>query len=226
MASPRTLDVSFEDVTLRVTAKDVDHEEVRAVGMDVLERVQSYGARHPEFARSKKPIELPAEAPAFARRMAEAGAVAGVGPMYSFRGALVEFVGRSLLAKGRKDVVVSCPGIWFVVVRKRIQLSVRSGRDAEPLSVVVRPELGVHGVYSSLGREVDRSLPGHDDGVVVVGNSPTLAMAAATAARAILARREAIGDALTYLQGLPGLFGAMLVRGEQIGFSGGIELAA
>ena len=226
MASPRTLDVSFEDVTLRVTAKDVDHEEVRAVGMDVLERVQSYGARHPEFARSKGPIELPPDAPAFARRMAAAGAVAGVGPMYAFRGALVEFVGRALVAKGRKDVVVSCPGIWFVVTRKRITLSVRSGRDAVPLSVVVKPELGVHGVYSSLGREVDRVLPGHDDGVVVVANSPTLAAAAATAARAILTRRESIGDTLAYLQGLPGLFGAMLVRGEHIGFAGGIELAA
>jgi ApbE superfamily uncharacterized protein (UPF0280 family) len=158
--------------------------------------------------------------------MAEAGTVAGVGPMYSFRAALVEFVGRSLVGKGRKDVIVSCPGIWFVVARKRTRLSVRSGRDAEPLSVVVKPELGVHGVYSSLGREVDRALPGHDDGVVVVAKSPTLAAAAATAARAILARRESIDDTLTYLQGLPGLFGAMLVRGEQIGFAGGIELAA
>jgi hypothetical protein len=59
-----------------------------------------------------------------------------------------------------------------------------------------------------------------------VATSPPRAAAAATAVRAILTRRESLGDALAYLQGLPGLFGAMLVRGEQIGFAGGIELAA
>jgi ApbE superfamily uncharacterized protein (UPF0280 family) len=226
MASPRMLDVPFEDVILRVIAKDLSYEEIRAAAMDVLERIPSYGARNPMFARSKRPIELPPDAPAIARRMAEAGAVAGVGPMYAFRGALVEFVGRAIAAKGRKDVNVSCPGIWFVLSRKPVKLAVRSGKGIETLSVLVKPDLGPHGVYSSLGREVERVLPGHDDGVVVVANSSTLAVAAATAARAILTRRESIGDALAYLQGLPGLFGAMLVRGDQIGLAGGIELAA
>jgi ApbE superfamily uncharacterized protein (UPF0280 family) len=226
MAPPQTLDVLIEDVMLRVTAKDLSHEEIRASGMDFVERIQSYGARNPVFGRSKGPVELPEDAPEIARRMAEAGAIAGVGPMYAFRGALVEYVGRALAAKGRKDVSVSSPGIWFVISRKPTRLMVRSGRDVEPLAVVVRPALGPHGVYSSLGREIDRVLPGHEDGVVVVANSSTLAAAAATAVRAILTRRESLGDALAYLQGLPGLFGAMLVRGEQIGFAGGIELAA
>ncbi len=226
MTSLQTLDVLIEDVMLRVTAKDLGYEEIRASGMDFVERIQSYGARYPVFARSKGPVELPEEAPDIAKRMAEAGALAGVGPMYAFRGALVEYVGRSLAASGRKDVSVSSPGIWFVLARKRARLTVREGRGVEPLAVVVRPELGPHGVYSSLGREVDRTLPGHEDGVVVVANSATLAAAAATAVRAILARRDSLGDALAYLQGLPGLFGAMLVRGEQIGFAGGIELAA
>jgi hypothetical protein len=225
MAALRTLDVPFEEVTLHVAAKDVTFEEVRAAGLEFVERIHSYGARFPTFARSKSPVILPEDAPAVARRMAAAGSVAGVGPMYSYRGALVEYVGRSLALKGRKDVHVSCPGLWFVLARKPSRLMVRSGDGSETLAVVVRPQLGAHGVYSSLGRELERVLPGHDDGVVVVATSSILAAAAATAAKAILARRDSIGDALTYLQGLPGLFGAMLVRGREIGFAGGIELA-
>jgi ApbE superfamily uncharacterized protein (UPF0280 family) len=96
MSPLRTLDVPFEEVTLHVAAKDVTFEEVRAAGMEFVERVQSYGARYPAFARSKGPLVLPDDAPAVARRMAAAGSVAGVGPMYSYRGALVEYVGRSL----------------------------------------------------------------------------------------------------------------------------------
>ncbi len=219
-----TLDVAFDDLTLRVTAKDADYEEVRAAGMDFVERVQSYGARHAGFESSKRPIAMPDDAPEVVRQMADAAAVAGVGPMYAYRGALIEFVGRALVEKGRKDVTVSCPGIWFVKARKRARLAVRWGRDADALAVVVRPERGSHGVYSSLGRELDPALPGHDDGVVVMAESPTLAAASATAARAILSRRQALSDPLAYLQGLPGLFGAMVVRGGEIGFAGGLEL--
>jgi uncharacterized protein len=220
----RTVDVAFDDLRLRVTAKDADYEEIRAAGMDFVERVQSYGARHAAFATSKRPVTVPDEAPEVARRMAAASAVAGVGPMYAYRGALIEFVGMALVAAGRKDVTVSCPGIWFVRAGRRSRLPVRWGRDADQLAVVVRPERGAHGVYSSLGRELDAALPAHGDGVVVMAESPTLAAAAATAARAILARRQALSDPLAYLQGLPGIFGAMLVRGEEIGFAGGLEL--
>lgn len=222
--SVSTIDVAFDDVTLRVTARDADHEEVRAAGMDFVERVQSFGARHAGFETSKRPVALPEDAPDVVRRMADAAAVAGVGPMYAYRGALLEFVGRALVEKGRKDVTVSCPGIWFVRARKRARLAVRWGRDADQLAVVVRPDRGSHGVYSSLGREVDPTLPGHDDGVVVLAESPTLAAASATAARAILARRESLADPLAYLQGLPGIFGAMVVRGGEFGFAGGLEL--
>ena len=223
----QTLDVPFDDLTLRVAAKDINYEEIRAAGMDFVERIQSFGARNGPFARSKRPIRLPDDAPAVAREMADAAAVAGVGPMDAYRGALVEFVGRSIAAKGRRrDVTVSCPGLWFVLARKRARLPVRSGRLGEPLGIAIRPELGPQGVYSSLGRELERVLPGHDDGIVVAASSAALAAAAATAAKAILARREALGDALAYLQGLPGLLGAMLVRGDEIGFAGAIELVA
>ncbi len=222
------LDVAFDDLTLRVTAKDVGYEEVRAAGMDFVERVQSFGARHPDFARSGTPVTLPEEAPAVAREMATAAAVAGVGPMATYRGALVEFVGRALAARGRRDVTVSCPGLWFVLARRPARLMVGAGpAHSDPsLGVVIRPELGPHGVYSSLGRELERALPGHADGVVVVATSATLAAAAASVARSILSRREALGDALAYLHGLPGVIGAMLVRGGEFGFAGGLELVA
>src|SRR5262249_9548143 len=174
-----TIDVAFDDLMLRVTAKDADYEEVRAAGMDFVERVQSYGARHVDFETSKRPVALPEDAPDVVRGMAEAAAVAGVGPMHAYRGALVEFIGRALVGAGRKDVTVSCPGIWFVRARKRGRLAVRWGRNADQLAVVVRPDRGSHGVYSSLGREVDPTLPGHDDGVVVIAESPTLASASA-----------------------------------------------
>ena len=83
--------------------------------------------------------------------------------------------------------------------------------------MVVKPELGPHGICSTIGKE--------EAGLVVVARSCMLAAAAATAARAILARRS-LPEVLAYLQAIDGVHGALVVRGQDIGLAGGLELAA
>jgi hypothetical protein len=61
--------------------------------------------------------------------------------------------------------------------------------------------------------------------MAVVARSCILAAAAAAGGQAV-ARRRTVLDALAYLQAIPGIHGALLVSGEQIGLAGGLELAA
>src|SRR5205823_3143750 len=218
----RAYDVPVGEVVLRVVGGEERYEEVRAAGMSFFERIQSYGIRNPAFARSKHRVYLPDEAPALAREMAETAALAGVGPIFTFRAALVDTVGR-VLAEREREVLVSSGGHHFVTARKRMKLSVR-GVPGAALAVVIRPELGTQGVCTTIGRSDE--LEDEGDGLVVVARSCILAAAAAAGGQAMMARRRPVMETLSYLQRIPGVHGTLLVKGEEIGLAGGLELAA
>ena len=87
------------------------------------------------------------------------------------------------------------------------------------MAVVLKPALGAQGIYSTLGN-------GSGDGLVVVATSCILADAAAAAATAILAKPGRLDAALRHLNGILGVHGAIVVRGDRIGVAGSLELAA
>src|SRR2546427_8230739 len=89
-------DVPIQDLTLRIAGPEELYEEARAAGMQFWEQIQSYAIRHPGFQSSKRPLSVPEDAPEIVRQMAAQTGLAGVGPMFAFRGALTEFVGKRL----------------------------------------------------------------------------------------------------------------------------------
>jgi ApbE superfamily uncharacterized protein (UPF0280 family) len=215
-------DVPVQDVVLRVTGPEDLYEEARAAGMQFWEQVQSYAIRNPSFRQGRSPVEVGEDAPPIALQMARQAALAGVGPMATLRGALTEFVGRTLL-RSAAELVVSSGSSHFVATRRRARMVVHpGGRGGEGLALVLRPELGPHGVHTTSGRLV---LPGRAaDGVVVVARTCILADAAAAGAAALLSRSPSLRAALAYLQQLPGVIGALVVREERIGVAGSLEL--
>jgi ApbE superfamily uncharacterized protein (UPF0280 family) len=213
-------DVPVQDLLLRITGPDYLYEEVRAAGMLFWEQIQSYAIRNPPFRTSKRPLEVPETAPPIIQEMARSAAAAGVGPMFTFQGALTEYVGRKL-RDALSDLTVSCGEDHFVVTRRRMRLAVHPGLG---LAVVVKPELGPHGVFVKLtpGGEPGEVL----GGMVVVGQTCIVADAAAAAASAIVHKNDGFRTALGYLKKLPGLHGALLIQGHQIGVTGALEIAA
>jgi ApbE superfamily uncharacterized protein (UPF0280 family) len=221
--APEHVDVPIQDLLLRISGPYELYEEARAVGMLFWEQVQSYAIRTPEFRNSKRPVEVPSDAPAVVRDMATLSASAGVGPMLTFRGALTEFVGRRM-AELMPEVTVSCGEDHYVVAHKRVRLGVGADGRHAGLGVIVKPELGPHGIHMDLKAG---PRPGEmGDGLVILASSCILAAGAAAAARAILAKQNGLRSALAYLKGLPGLHGAIIIREDRIGVAGGLELAA
>ena len=221
----RYFDVPVQDLMLRISGTDDLHEEARAAGMQFWEQIQSFAIRQPAFRTSRRPLPVPDTAPPIVKEMAATSARAGVGPMFTFQGALVEFVGRAM-ARSRAEIGVSCGGDHYIATKRRARLLVyrTPGAPRGGLAVVVKPELGPHGIYTTMGRP---HLPADSaDAVVVVARSCILADAAAAGASAILVKPGSFRRALSYLQGLEGVYGAMVLRGERIGMAGGLELAA
>jgi ApbE superfamily uncharacterized protein (UPF0280 family) len=168
-------------------------------------------------------VEVPDDAPPVAREMAAAASAAGVGPVFTVQGALIDHVGR-YLARNVHEVLVSSGGDHFIKSRKRLRLPVSHGLDGSGLSVIVDPTRGPAGVSTTLGKS---GLPADTvDGLAVVATSCALADAAAAAAMAILARHDSFQRALAYLQAIDGVMGAVVVAGERIGVTGGVEVAA
>lgn len=218
-------DVPVQDLVLRVTGSDELYEEARAAGMHFWELIQSYAVRNPGFQTSKRPLQVPEDAPEVIREMAGLAARAGVGPMFTFQGALTEFVGR-MLGQRLHHVVVSCEGDHYVVTRRRVRLAVRHPTQAgvDSLAVVVKPELGPQGIYTTAGKlHLARDAA---DGLVVVATSCILADAAAAGASALLGKERGFAAALRYLRSIGGVHGAVVMSGERIGLTGGLELAA
>ena len=216
----KAFEIQVQDLTLHITAPEDFAEESRAAALSFWEQLQSYGSRDPEFRSSKRALtRVASDAPPIVQEVVSAASAAGVGPMFSFRGAVVDSVGR-LLAEQSGDVTVACDGDYFIKAKKRMKVAVRR-RGGEPLTIVLTAGKGV-GLSTTLGRGRGGAGP---DGLAVIAQSCMLADAAAAGVQACLRKPDGFGMALHYLQRVPGVSGGVVVVGDRIGVAGGVEIA-
>lgn len=216
---PRVFDIQVQDMVLHVTAAADLNEESRAAALSFWEQLHAYTLRNPEIRTSKRPIEVPEDAPEIVREMVGAAARAGVGPMFSFRGAVTDHVGR-FLARDLDEVTVNCGGDFFILARKRQKLTIHTKPDGGGIALVVHPVKRGLGVATTLAQGSGL------DGIAVLAESCMLADAAAAGVHAILPKPDGFHLALTYLRKVPGVTGGVVVQGDRIGVAGGVEIAA
>jgi len=186
------------------------------------EVLEGYIEHHPGFLTALKPIEVGEDAPQIVKAMAEAAAVAGVGPMASVAGVMAEYVGYDLLPFSREVIVENGGDIFLKVLEKRV-IGLYAG-DASPftgkLALEVRPEETPLGVCTSSGT-VGHSLSfGRADACVVLSRSTALADATATAMGNIIASADDIPRGLEFAKGIGGLKGAVIIIDDRIGIWG------
>ncbi len=208
-------------MVLHITGDPDYAEESRAAALGFWEQLQSYALRDPTFSQSKRPLPVaPADAPDVVQEMLAAARNAGVGPMFTFQGAVTDQVGR-FLARAMPELTVACGGDYFILTKKRMKLAVRR-RGGEPINVVLEPDPNGIGVSTTLGRGRGEG----PDGLAVIAGSCTMADAAAAGVQAILPKPDGFHHALQYIRQVPGVTGAVIVLGERIGVAGGVEIAA
>ena len=216
---PRTFDIQVQDVVIHITARTDLDEESRAAALSFWEQLEAYTLRNPEIRTSKRPIDVPPDAPPIVQEMAQVGRSAGVGPMYSFLGALADHVGRFLVRSGG-ELTVACGADYFIVAKKRQKLTVLRRPNDASIAVVVPPRREGVGISTNLGGRANM------DGIAVLASSCMLADAAAAGVQAILPKPDGFRTALDYLKKVPGVYGAVVILGERIGMMGGVEIAA
>ena len=140
--------------------------------------------------------------------------------MFTFRGAVVDQVGRFLL-QSVNEVTVACAGDYFITAKKRVKLAVKR-HGGEPITVALEPDPQGVGVSTTLGRGRGGGGP---DGLAVIADSCMAADAAAAGVQALLPKEFGFAQAVRYLKGVPGVRGGVFVVGERIGVAGSVEIA-
>ena len=138
------------------------------------------------------------DAPTIVQEVVSATTAAGVGPMFTFRGAVVDSVGR-FLAQHTNEVTVSCDGDYFIRGKKRMKVAC-AAPGWRPDHGRARAGSGALGVSTTLGRGRGGAGP---DGLAVVARSCMLADAAAAGVQACSPKPDGFGMALHYLQQVP-----------------------
>jgi len=217
---PHSFDVQVQDLTLHIQAGTDFNEESRAAALSFWEQLHAYTLRNPEVRTSKRPIAVPEDAPPIVREMVELARRAGVGPMFSFQGAVTDHVGRFLAREG-SDVTVNCGGDYFIRSRRRQKLTVSRRVDGSAIALVVPASRSGLGVSMTTGRGRVRV-----EGLAVLAASCMLADATAAGVRAILPKEQGLAGALAYLRRVPGVIGGLVIVGDRIGLAGSVEIAA
>jgi ApbE superfamily uncharacterized protein (UPF0280 family) len=191
-------------------------------------QIENYISRDPRFLASLKPLAVELRAPAIVRAMAAAAAKAGVGPMAAVAGAIAGYLGRDLLKKGCREVIIENGGDIFLKLKAPRRIAVYSGRRSpwRGLNIMVRPNRTPLGICTSSGRLGHSLSFGLADSVVIMARDPALSDAMATAVCNRIKTKKDLSAALDFARSIPGVRGVLVIFKKQLASWGKIELAA
>ena len=219
--------VVVKETDLHIRARRDLSAEALAATQRYRTDLESYIKSHPIFLTTLKPFEVEQDAPPIVKEMADATREAGVGPMAAVAGAIAERVGKELLPYS-DEVIVENGGDIFLKTLKERFIGVYAGESkfTRKIAFSIRPEETPLGVCTSSGT-VGHSLSfGYADAVIVFSPSTSLADAAATAIGNRVRIAGDIPEALEFAQGIKGLKGVAIIKGDNMGVWGQIKLAA
>lgn len=218
-----TATVKETDLYIRALT-DLKSEALKAI--DVCRRpLERYIQQHPVFLHSLEPLQVEEDAASIVKMMAEAGWVAGVGPMAAVAGAMAGMVGAELLRFSPEIIVENGGDIFLKTGKNRIIGIYAAGSPfTGKLGLEIRPEMTPAGICTSSGT-VGHSLSlGSADAAIIVSRSVALADAAATAVGNMIKSEEDIQTGLVRGSSIAGVSGIIIIKGERMGVWGDISL--
>jgi ApbE superfamily uncharacterized protein (UPF0280 family) len=184
--------------------------------------LETYIGLHPDFAASLEPLELLAGAPEAARRMQEAAALTGVGPMAAVAGTMAQLAVEAALSLRAGEAIVENGGDVFLYSQRVVTVALYAGDNplSGTLALRIRPERMPMAICSSSSMMGHSLSFGQCDLATVVSADGALADAAATLACNLVKSRQDISAVLERVSGLSGIQGVLIIKGDRIGLAG------
>ena len=221
MAGNRT----YQAFTYREAAFRICCEKFDAVTDEIIRQrrlLEQYIERHPAFGSALEPIELRADAPGVARRMARAAARVGIGPMAAVAGAMAQCGAEAGLAAGAREVIVDNGGDIYLQAVTPVVVGLYAGRArlGEKLAFSLQPEDTPIAVCSSSGKMGHSLSLGRCDLATVVAKDAALADAAATQAANLVQTPDDVTSALNLIAAIEGVAGVLIAQDDRVGLAG------
>jgi len=187
--------------------------------------LEGYIKTDPGFLSALTPYTVLPGAPLMVRTMAEAGRLAGVGPMAAVAGAVSEWVGKAI-AKRSRDVIVENGGDIFMRTSRirRVGIFAAESPLSNRVAIEIRPDETPLGICTSSGK-VGHSLSfGKADAVVVLSPSVALADAVATACGNLVQTTEDLERTLEFASRITGVKGVVVIKDDRLAVWGNVKL--
>ena len=214
-------ETDLQILTDRLIDKDFVEERLRLYRQDI----EGYITKDRKFLTSLKPVEPEFKTKPIVKEMSRAAKKANVGPMAAVAGAIAQFLGRDLLRKGYKDVIIENGGDIFLKTRKTCKVGIYGGRSKlwKGLRLKIKPEDTPLGICTSSGR-VGHSLSfGLADAVVILSKHASLADAVATATANRVRSKRDLSKALDFAKSIKGILGAVIIIKDSLISWGKVE---
>ncbi len=186
------------------------------------EQLIDYIIETPEFESSLKPLSVSKRAPRLVRKMAQAGAALGVGPMAAVAGAIAEYVVEEIVMAGSDHVIFDNGGDIAMYLKEPIIAGIYTGSNGvEGLGLKITRTNEVLGLCTSSGT-VGHSLSfGCSDAAIAFSRDVALADAAATALGNSVTTRDSdsIASAMRDVM-VQDIESVMVIIGDAIGTCG------
>jgi uncharacterized protein len=184
--------------------------------------LEEYIARDPEFQTALVPIDLRADAPEIARRMAWAARRVGVGPMAAVAGAMAQIAAEAALAAGAREAIVDNGGDIYLKAVEPVLITLGTGtaKLADRLAFSVQPQETPISICSSSGKMGHSMSFGLCDLATIVAKDAALADAAATQAGNLVKTVADMDVALERIMHIEGVEGVLLVKDDRVGLAG------
>jgi len=184
--------------------------------------LEEYIARHPEFGTSLEPVELRAEAPPVAQRMARAARLVGVGPMAAVAGAMAQCAAEAGWKAGAREVIVENGGDIFLLAADAVTIGLHTGTSklGDRLAFALQAHETPISICSSSGKMGHSMSRGQCDLATVVARDAALADAAATEAANRVRTADDINPTVDHIAGIKGIDGVLIVKDDRVGLAG------
>lgn len=206
--------ISVEETDLQILAdKPIDENLIKDKIQNYRRDIEDYISKDRRFLASLKPIAVELTAPLIVKGMARAAKIAGVGPMAAVAGAIAQFLGRDLIKRGYKDIIIENGGDIFLATRKKRKIGIYPGNSKlfQGLKINIKPKDTPLGICTSSGT-VGHSLSfGLADAVTILSKSASLADAVATATANRVRTKEDLQEALDFARAIKGISGTIII---------------
>src|SRR4030042_3242503 len=145
--------------------------------------------------------------------------------MAAVAGAMAEFLGKDLLRKGFKEVIIENGGDIFMKTRKSRSVGIYAGKSKlwKKLKLKIKPKKTPIGICTSSGT-IGHSLSfGYADSVVILSRNASLADALATATANLIESKQDLPRALDFTRSIKMICGAVIIFKNNLISWGSVE---